>query len=84
MTKFKLKLADRVVNIESRFDSLLKFCEKFLYDGNEEDFAVSVTDEQIGVYKKMNQELWEMLERGEITKPELAPERFRRFLVYMG
>ena len=46
--------------------------------------GISVTDEQIGVYKKINQELWEMLERGEITKPELGPERFRRFLVYMG
>lgn len=55
MTKFKLKLADRVVNIESRFDSLLKFCEKFLYDGNEEDFAVSVTDEQIQREKEVSQ-----------------------------
>ncbi len=49
-----------------------------------EKHGVNVTDEQIEIYKKINQELWEMLERGEITKPELGPERFRRFLVYMG
>lgn len=46
-------------------------------------YHVAVSDTQLMVYKRINRELWEMLERGEITKTRLGPERFRKFLEYM-
>lgn len=47
-------------------------------------YQVEVSDEEIAVYKKINQEFWEMLERGEITKAKLVTERFVKFLRYIG
>ena len=46
-------------------------------------YHVAVSDTQLMVYKRINRELWEMLERGEITKTRLGPERFRKFLEYI-
>lgn len=41
-------------------------------------------DAQVAVYARINQKYWEMLERGEVTKPELELGRFREFLAAVG
>lgn len=47
-------------------------------------YHIEVSDAQMKIYKKINQEFWEMLERGEITRNKLGPERFRKFLNTLG
>ena len=37
------------------------------------------TDEMIARYSKINRKYWEMLERGEITKPQVLIGRFEEF-----
>lgn len=37
------------------------------------------TDEMIGRYSKINRRYWEMLERGEMSKPEILVKRFQEF-----
>ena len=37
------------------------------------------TDEMVGVYSAINEGYWKLLERGEITKPELLVRRFQDF-----
>ncbi|MBR5246120.1 MAG: YjjG family noncanonical pyrimidine nucleotidase [Clostridia bacterium] len=37
------------------------------------------TDEMVSRYSPINRKYWEMLERGEITKPQVLTERFREF-----
>lgn len=41
-------------------------------------------EEYVPLYSEMNIKLWERLERGEITKPELIKTRFRKFLDLIG
>lgn len=41
-------------------------------------------DAQVGIYHRINQKYWEMLERGEVTKEELELARFREFLTEIG
>jgi len=42
------------------------------------------TDEMIAKYSKINRKYWEMLERGEITKPEVLIGRFEEFFASEG
>jgi len=42
------------------------------------------TDEMIAKYSKINRKYWEMLERGEITKPEVLVGRFEEFFASEG
>ena len=42
------------------------------------------TDEMVGVYSAINEGYWKLLERGEITKPELFTRRFRDFFGKIG
>jgi len=42
------------------------------------------TDEMIARYSKINRKYWEMLERGEITKPEVLVGRFKEFFASEG
>ena len=38
----------------------------------------------VGVYSAINEGYWKLLERGEITKPELFTRRFRDFFGKIG
>lgn len=42
------------------------------------------TDEMVEVYSGINEGYWKLLERGEITKPELFTSRFRDFFAKIG
>ncbi|MBQ3639117.1 MAG: YjjG family noncanonical pyrimidine nucleotidase [Clostridia bacterium] len=42
------------------------------------------TDEMLADYSRINRRHWEMLERGEITKPEVLEGRFREFFGKYG
>lgn len=42
------------------------------------------TDEMIARYSRINRKYWEMLERGEITKPEVLVGRFEEFFASEG
>ena len=42
------------------------------------------TDEMIGRYSKINRRYWEMLERGEMSKPEILVNRFKEFFASEG
>jgi len=42
------------------------------------------TNEMVGVYSAINEGYWKLLERGEITKPELFTRRFRDFFGKIG
>ena len=42
------------------------------------------TDEMIARYSKINRKYWEMLERGEITKPQVLIGRFEEFFESEG
>ena len=42
------------------------------------------TDEMLEAYKKINRRYWQMLERGEMTKPEILVGRFREFFTVYG
>ncbi len=42
------------------------------------------TDEMVRRYSAINRSMWEMLERGEITKPEVLCGRFERFFQSEG
>ncbi len=53
MIDFKLALAGVTVRVRSRFESLKRFSKHFLYEGENEDFSVSVTDGQIADEKKL-------------------------------
>ena len=44
---FKIMLAGIPVGIDNRYDFVEKHCKKFLYDGDDVRFTVSVTDEEI-------------------------------------
>lgn len=42
------------------------------------------TDEMIGRYSVINKRYWEMLERGEMSKPEILINRFKEFFAVEG
>ena len=42
------------------------------------------TDEMLARYSKINRRYWEMLERGEMSKPEILVNRFREFFASEG
>lgn len=42
------------------------------------------TDEMLETYKNINRRYWQMLERGEMTKPEILVGRFREFFKVYG
>ena len=42
------------------------------------------TDEMLEAYKNINRRYWQMLERGEMTKPEILVGRFREFFEVYG
>ncbi len=42
------------------------------------------TDEMLAEYSKINRKYWEMLERGEITKPQVLRGRFEEFFAGEG
>ena len=47
-------------------------------------YGVPATEENIGIYKKVNVGLWKALERGELDKPTLKKIRFRLFFDEIG
>ncbi len=42
------------------------------------------TDDMISQYSDINVKYWKMLERGELTKPQILVERFREFFTTIG
>ena len=46
--------------------------------------GVCPTQEMVAVYSKINESMWKMLERGEITKTALREARFARFCEHYG
>ena len=59
-------------------DTLLDFkkTEKFAIRKTLESYGISVTEQIIADYGKINEKLWEMYQRGEITKNRLVVKRF--------
>ena len=47
-------------------------------------YGIPDTEENIGIYKRINVGLWKALERGEIDKPRLKQIRFRLFFDEIG
>ena len=45
-----------------------------------EHFGVPVGEDELKLYSKINDDCWKMLERKEITKPQLFTRRFSEFL----
>lgn len=46
--------------------------------------GIDMTEEMLSLYSGINERYWERLERGEVTKKELLPGRFRLFFEKMG
>ncbi len=49
-----------------------------------EDVGIAYRDEYLGIYSNINKSLWKMLEKKEITKPELLKTRFQKFFEAAG
>lgn len=47
-------------------------------------FGRELTKEEVAEYSRINQGYWKLLEKREVTKPELKERRFRDFLTYLG
>ncbi len=47
-------------------------------------YGITADDRMIALYSEINLSCWKMLERGEITRDELQPMRFKRFFDRMG
>ena len=47
-------------------------------------YDLPVDDETVSTYAKINDDLWKMLERGEIEKTRLRYRRFEDFLLHFG
>ncbi len=50
----------------------------------EELFGRVLSDEDVAKYSEINLSYWKLLEKREVTKPELKERRFRDFLQYLG
>lgn len=49
-----------------------------------ENFGIAADHETMQQYRTINTQLWGKLEKGEIKREKLMPERFRRFLAAVG
>lgn len=47
-------------------------------------YGIKITPEQNSVYHEINDRLWKMLERGEVSRAELKTRRFAEFLEFLG
>lgn len=67
-------------------DTLFDFvkAERMALKKSMEEVGLPYTEELAGRYRVLNQTLWEMLERGEITKPRLQTLRFEQLFGEMG
>ncbi len=50
----------------------------------EELFGCALSETDVAKYSEINLSYWKLLERREVTKPELKERRFRDFLQYLG
>lgn len=62
-------------------DTILDFksCEREALSKALAEFGFSCDDSMIFAYSEINDSMWKMLERGEITRDRLRTERFSRF-----
>lgn len=61
-----------------------KMSERYALGVCLEAHGVTMTEEMLALYSGINEKFWERLERGEITKKELLPGRFREFFRQQG
>jgi 2-haloacid dehalogenase len=47
-------------------------------------FSLTYTTDVLGIYREINDEMWQAFEKGEITQTDLKTERFRRLLLSVG
>ena len=57
-----------------------KACERQALSNTLATFGISYTDSTLDLYSTINDSMWKLLEKGEITREELRIERFRLFL----
>ena len=77
-----------------RFDTVLldaddtvydfKLAEKTAVSRTFEAFGVDPTDETVSLYSKINLSCWKALERGELSRDDLKPTRFRMLFERVG
>ena len=67
-------------------DTLLDFtsAEKWAFKKILQDAQVEYSDEIFKTYKKINKELWEKYEKGEIENSEVINTRFKKFFKELG
>lgn len=78
--KYKYLLIDldnTILDFDATEHSAL--CQAFV-----ELFQRELTKEEVAEYSRINQGYWKLLEKREVTKPELKERRFRDFLSYLG
>ena len=63
---------------ETIFD--FKACERQALTATLANFGITVSDEDIRDYSRINDQMWKLLEKGEITREELKVRRFFLFL----
>lgn len=63
-------------------DTLLDFkkTEKYSLENTFNDLKIDFTTKNIEIYQRINMALWDLLEKGKISKDKLIVERFRRLL----
>lgn len=61
-----------------------KLSERYALGVCLKQYGIDMTEEMLALYSGINERYWERLERGEITKKELLPGRFREFFRQMG
>ena len=54
-------------------------CEEMALRDAMKNIGITIDDEGVALYSKINDGLWKALERGEIDKESLRVERFRKF-----
>ena len=79
---------------DRRFDIVLMDADETVYDFKRAEktaisetlrsFGVEPSDEAVSIYSEGNQSCWKALERGEISREELKPRRFRLLFERLG
>lgn len=66
---------DTLIDFKASESAALHNC--FLEEG------VEITEEDIKVYSKINQDYWKLLEEGKVVKSEMLVQRFTDFITYL-
>ena len=63
-------------------DTILDFksCEKQALAASLTNFGIAFCNDDVSEYSRINDQMWKLLEKGQITREELKTQRFRLFL----